>query len=244
MREPIVLFGAGSPVIVDVEESCRRLGLGIRAIVQNTHGPIWTQNPSLVVSLDRTSRNVFDSEVLVPLFRPVNRRTAVAQIKSIRAARFASVIDPTSICPANLSLGEGVYVNAGCAIGACSALGRFAFVNRSCSLGHHLSLGEFASLGPGAVIAGQVTIGAGALIGAGAVLLPKVTVGAGAVVGPGVVVRHDVPAGAVLVNRNIASLRRASVVSKRNAPTQVLDQAEEPPEGIRVPPRPGSKQPS
>ena len=198
MREPVVLFGAGSAVIVEVEESCRRLGRPVAAIVQNTADPTWAQDSSLVVPLDGLDSRLFEYDVLVPLFRPANRRTAVAQVRQLGVRRFASVLDPTSILPAHLGLGEGIYINAGCVIGACSELGPFAFVNRGCSLGHHLSLGEFVSLGPGVVIAGQVTIGAGAMIGAGAVLLPKITVGADAVVAAGVVVSRDVPAGAVL----------------------------------------------
>jgi acetyltransferase-like isoleucine patch superfamily enzyme len=198
MREPIVLFGAGSAVIVDVEESCRRMGRSVAAIVQNTAGTTWAQDPSLVVPLEELDGGLFEYDVLVPLFRPANRRTAVAQARQLGARRVASILDPTSILPARLGVGEGIYVNAGCVIGACSELGPFAFVNRGCSLGHHLCLGEFVSLGPGVVIAGQVTIGAGAMIGAGAVLLPKITVGADAVVAAGAVVRRDVPSGAML----------------------------------------------
>lgn len=210
MGGPVVLFGAGSAVIVEAEESCRRLGRRVAAIVQNIAGTTWAQDPSLVVPLDLFDERLFEYDVLIPLFRPANRRTAAAQAKELGAQKFASVIDPTSILPQRLSVGEGAYVNAGCTIGACSEIGRFAFVNRGCSLGHHLSLGEFVSLGPGVVIAGQVTIGAGALIGAGAVLLPKVTIGADATVAAGSVVRRDVPAGAKL--RAEASLfARASV---------------------------------
>jgi acetyltransferase-like isoleucine patch superfamily enzyme len=148
--------------------------------------------------LEGLDSSLFEYDVLVPLFRPANRRTAVAQARQLGARRFATVLDPTSILPARIGVGEGIYVNAGCVIGACSELGRFAFVNRGCSLGHHLSLGEFVSLGPGVVIAGQVTIGAGAMIFAGAVLLPKITVGADADVAAGVVVSRDVPAGVTL----------------------------------------------
>jgi hypothetical protein len=118
MREPVVLFGAGSAVIVEVEESCRRLVRPVAAIVQNTADPRWAQGQSLVVPLDRLDRGLLEYEVLVPLFRPVNRRTAVIQTRQLGAHRFGSVIDPTSILPSRLGVGEGVYVNAGCTIGA------------------------------------------------------------------------------------------------------------------------------
>jgi hypothetical protein len=109
MREPVVLFGAGSAVIVEVEESCRRLGRPVAAIVQNTADPTWAQDSSLVVPLDGLDSRLFEYDVLVPLFRPANRRTAVAQVRQLGVRRFASVLDPTSILPAHLGLGEGIY---------------------------------------------------------------------------------------------------------------------------------------
>jgi sugar O-acyltransferase (sialic acid O-acetyltransferase NeuD family) len=198
MREPIVLFGAGSAVIVEVEESCRRLGRPIHAIVKNTSDPSWAQDSTLVRTIDQLDSGVFDCELIVPLFRPANRRTALHQAMQLGAQRFGSVIDPTSILPSRLRIGEGTFINAGCTVGASSEIGRFAFINRGCSLGHHLSLGEFASIGPGVAIAGQVVIGDSAFIGAGAVILPKITVGDGAIISAGVVVRHDVAPGVTL----------------------------------------------
>ena len=92
MREPVALFGAGSAVIVEVEESCRRPPLPVAAIVQNTADPRWAQGQSLAALLDRLDRGLLEYEVLVPLFRPVNRRTAVIQTRQLGAHRFGSVI--------------------------------------------------------------------------------------------------------------------------------------------------------
>jgi sugar O-acyltransferase (sialic acid O-acetyltransferase NeuD family) len=135
--------------------------------------------------------------VVVPLFSPANRQHAWQHALALGARRFPALIDPTAILPRNIAIEEGVYINAGCTIGAAARLGRFGFVNRGASLGHHLDLGEFASIGPGVVIAGQVAIGRAAMIGAGAVLLPGVRIGERAVVAAGAVVRRDVPAGAL-----------------------------------------------
>jgi sugar O-acyltransferase (sialic acid O-acetyltransferase NeuD family) len=190
----VTLFGIGSQVVVDVEESCARAGWPIAACVRNASGPAHTAPHRTVTEAGPDTR--LDGPVLLPLFSPANRRTAWEDAVSRGARRFPSLIDPTTILPNRIAIEEGVYVNAGCVLGAASRLGRFAFINRGASLGHHLELGEFASIGPGVVIAGSVVIGADCMVGAGAIILPNVRIGAGAVIGAGSVVRRDVPAGA------------------------------------------------
>lgn len=195
----VVLFGVSSPIVVDVEETCRRAGwtikLGIRNVPQE---PFVSDDVDVVESLEGL---VLTDPVLLPMFSPKNRDLAWRQARSLGAEYFPVLVDPTTILPSRFEAGEGTYINAGCTFGAASRLGRFAFVNRGASLGHHLDLGEFASVGPGATVAGQVTIGAGAMIGAGAVILPGIRIGAGAIVGAGVVIEDDVPAGAMRRSR-------------------------------------------
>jgi hypothetical protein len=142
--------------------------------------------------------------VLLPLFSPRNRRSAWQHALSFGATEFPALLDPTAILPRRIDIDQGVYINAGCTLGAASRLGRFALVNRGACLGHHLNLGAFASIGPGAVVAGQVTIGDNAMIGAGAVILPGITIGAGCVVGAGVVIDSDVPDGEMRRTRRAA----------------------------------------
>ena len=192
----VVLFGVGSPIVVDIEESCHRAGWSIVAAIRNVDGPVHTGPSIPILTPDNDAWRAHP--VLVPLFRPANRFSAWQQAVSLGTTDFPRLLDPTSILPRRIDIEEGVYINAGCVLGAGSRIGRFGFVNRGASLGHHLDLGEFASVGPGAVIAGQVTIGPNAMIGAGAVILPGVTVGAGALVGAGCIIRADVPAGSVV----------------------------------------------
>ena len=201
----VILFGAGSPVIVDIEESCRRAGWRVAAIVRNVAAPDQAGAASLLIDLAAASP--LRLPVLVPLFNPDNRRHAAAEATAHGATEFPALVDPTAILPARLDLGAGVYVNAGCTIGAASRLGRFAFVNRGAVLGHHLDLGDFASIGPGVVVAGQVTIGEGAQLGAGAVVAPGVRIGAGARVAPGTVVRRDVAAGETVAGNPARTVR-------------------------------------
>jgi sugar O-acyltransferase (sialic acid O-acetyltransferase NeuD family) len=195
----VVLFAAGSPIIVDVEESCWRRGWRIVAAVRNVPGEVHASADLPLI--EATPALHLQHPVLVPLFSPANRRRAQQHAVSLGATEFPSLVDPTAILPRRVELADGVYINAGCVLGAGARIGRFAFINRGASLGHHLSLGDFASIGPGVTIAGEVTIGADVMVGAGAVILPGISIGPGAVIAAGAVVHRDVPAGATLIGR-------------------------------------------
>lgn len=195
----VVLFGVGSPIVVDVEESAERAGWTIPRAVRNVAGPVHSDPAIPVVEPD--DRSWIEHGVLLPLFRPANRRLAHDDARAHGASRFPTLIDQTSILPRRMDIGDGVYINAGCVLGSASRIGDHAFINRGARLGHHLELGRFASIGPGVVVAGQVRIGDGAMIGTGAVILPGVTIGADAVVGAGTVVRADVAPGQVFTGR-------------------------------------------
>jgi carbonic anhydrase/acetyltransferase-like protein (isoleucine patch superfamily) len=199
---PVTLFGIGSPIVVDVEESCLRAGWLVGLGIRNVSAPVFCSDSVTVQEV--TPGLSLRGPVLLPLFSPANRRFAWQQAVTLGAADFPALLDPTAILPQRIAVGEGVYINAGCTLGAASRMGAFAFVNRGACLGHHLDLGRFASIGPGAVIAGQVTIGDDTMVGAGAVVLPGIRIGAGCVVGAGVVVDADMPAGTLRRTRRAA----------------------------------------
>ncbi len=165
---PLVLFGAGGPLGPELEESCRRAGLALTAILRNRAVPDFALDASLLAD---ASSAFAGAGFLCPLFTPAHRRIAAAEAEALGLIPAAALLDPTAITAASASFGPGCYVNAGAIIGAAARLGRFVLVNRGASLGHHAEVGDFASIGPGAVIAGQVRIGAGSVLGPGAVLL-------------------------------------------------------------------------
>jgi sugar O-acyltransferase (sialic acid O-acetyltransferase NeuD family) len=188
----VILFGCGSPIIVDVEESCARRGWKVVAAMKNVEGPDFASDACVVIPAN--AEQLSNHSVVLPMFTPGNRQRALSHAMSLGARSFPTLIDPTSILPRVLAVGEGSYINAGCTVGAATRIGRFTLVNRGACVGHHVALDDFVSVGPGAVIAGQVSVGEAALIGAGAVVLPGVRIGARSVVGAGAVVRHDVAA--------------------------------------------------
>ena len=197
LERRVVLYGVGSPLVIDAEESCARAGVEIAAGVRNIDGAVYVSDSVRVVSPNELTDAERACGVLVVLFTPGHRRAAFEEALRAGFSRGATVVDPTSPVARSARIGDGVFVNAGCVIAGACRLGDRVLVNRSASIGHHAVLGDYASIGPGAVLAGNVTIGRGAMIGAGAVILPEVEIGENAVIAAGSVVRRNVPANSL-----------------------------------------------
>jgi len=193
----LVIYGAGAPLAIEVEESCRRLGIELAAAIRNLPGECYVSERVRVVEADALSEDLKALGIVLPMFTPTHRQSALDDARRRGFARTETLIDPTSAVAASIRLGTGVYVNAGCTIGGGGEIGDFVLVNRAASIGHHARLEEFVSIGPGAVLTGGLRIGRGAVIGAGAVILPGLEIGAGATIGAGAVVTKSVPAGAL-----------------------------------------------
>jgi len=206
----VVLYGVGSPLVIDAEEACVRAGVAIAAAVHNVAGAVHVTSEVRVVTPEALDDALRAHPFVVALFTPGHRKACVDDALRHGFARGAVLVDPTSAVARSASLGEGVFVNAGCVVGGAARLGRFVLVNRSASIGHHALLDDYCSIGPGAVLCGQVRVGRGAMIGAGSTVLPSVAIGANAIVGAGSLVREDVPAHARVEGRP-ARLVRAGI---------------------------------
>ena len=195
----LVLFGVGSSLVVEYEETCKRLGCAVVAGVRNRPGPAYLDDRARLVEAGAIPAAIKRTPCVCPIFTP--RQRFVAHEEALAAGfRFAAaLIDPTAIVASSATIGAGSFLNAGCIVGAAAIVAEQVVINRGVGIGHHVEIAAFASLGPGVVVGGHVTIGTGAMIGAGAVLLPKVHIGAHAIVGAGAVVVADVPAHATVL---------------------------------------------
>lgn len=211
----VVIYGVGSPVVVDIETSLERAGIRVVAAVKNVPGDVHVLDKSAVIDASEVPPEMKSHPFIVPLFTPANRQKAVREALASGFVHPFSLIDASVACPRALAHGAGLYVNSGCSLGAASTFDAFVFINRGASVGHHAELGAFVSIGPGAVIAGQVRIGKGAMIGAGAVVLPALTIGDNAVIGAGSVVTQSVP-GHCLALGNPARIVRENVPGHGN----------------------------
>jgi sugar O-acyltransferase (sialic acid O-acetyltransferase NeuD family) len=197
--ESFVFFGVGSAIVVDYAETCRRLGHGIAAGVENRQTRRYLGPETRTVTPDQLTPDLLRLPCLTPLFTPANRAVAVQEAIGLGLAFPLPLVDPTAIAAHDLVVGGGSFINAGVVIGACSVIGHQVVINRAASIGHHARIADFASLGPGATLAGEVTVGTGAMIGAAAIILPGVTIGDHAVIGAGAIITRDVPANAKML---------------------------------------------
>lgn len=195
----VILFGVGSPILVDYEETLHRLGGSIAAGIKNREGATYLPDGVAILAASELDDRIRSIPFLVPLFTPAHRITAVGEAQALGLAPAAPLIDPTSILPRRVEFGVGAYVNAGCCLGSSSRFGTFVIINRGVTIGHDADFGDFVSTGPGAVVAGNVTVGRGAMLGAGCTVSPSVTIGENATVGAGAVVIRDVPAHCVVL---------------------------------------------
>jgi acetyltransferase-like isoleucine patch superfamily enzyme len=211
MSAQVVLFGAGSPIIVDVEETCRRTAIEIVAIIRNLDVPTVALNQHKIIDLARAAVELVQLPVVLPLFTPANRLHAREEAFTWGARHFLSLIDVTAILPESIVVEPGVYVNCGAKIGGASRLQEYSFINRGAVLGHHVDVGAFASVGPAAVIGAGAKIGRGTAVGAGAIILPGVTLGSNSVVGAGSVITRPVPSN-TLVMGNPGRVKRRDII--------------------------------
>ncbi len=208
LNGPLVLIGAGSSIIVEFEETCRRLGVPIAAIVRNLPGACHALAADRVIDLDALTEEHRRMPAAIPLFTPAFRQGVFAQASRLGFAQFPPLVDPTAIVAASTSIGDGGYVNAGAILGGASRLGCFLFVNRGAQIGHHVQAGDFVSIGPGAVVAGHAELARGAAVGAGATILPRRKVGANSMLGAGAVLTQDLPSGCLAVGNPARIVRR------------------------------------
>src|SRR6187399_3278493 len=144
----VVLYGVGSPVVVDVEESLSRARVSVTVAVRNVDGEAWTIGGHRIVDLTGLSPDILADPFVVPLFAPGYRQAAAAEALASGFTAAFTLVDPTSVTPSAFAPGRGSYINAGCTIGAAGPFGEFTFVNRGASIGHHARVDRFVSIGP------------------------------------------------------------------------------------------------
>lgn len=197
MGKTLIILGVQSPICVEVEETCNRLGLSIEAAIRFGAKSRWLDS-SVVVSLDKFDSSSARSSFISVAFNP-NRRSEIAEIGAkLRLKPSEAVIDPTAIVAGGSRMSQLVFINAAAIIGASTMIQTGALINRAASIGHHCVIGEFASIGPGATVTSSVLIGEGSIVGAGAVICPGVKIGRNSVISAGATVTRNVPDGALI----------------------------------------------
>lgn len=190
----MILFGIRSPITVEYETTCQRLGLQITAAVSVNDVPRMI-DMSRVVDLEVFRSNPVADGFIACAFSSVRRAELAGIAADLGLSMAKALIDPHAVLAPTVRVGNGSFLNAGVVIGALTAVGKNVLVNRTASIGHHCVIGDAVSIGPGVNIAGNVHVGRGAIIGAGATILPDIRIGNNAVVSAGSLVRRHVADG-------------------------------------------------
>lgn len=215
MENSLILFGVGSPLTVDVEESCWRLGIRSLVGVRNVPGPIFMSESLRVLGVDELTDVERSMPCLIPIFTPGHRRSALDAASLAGLQTSGRIIDPTAVMARSCTVGEGSYINAGCVLAAAVTIGEQVIINRASSIGHHSTLSDWCSIGPGVTLAGLVKVGRGVVVGAGVVVLPDMTIGSNSVIAAGSVVTRSVP-DHCLVAGNPARVIKRGIRGYRN----------------------------
>jgi len=190
----VILFGIRSPIVVEYEETCARLGIAVLQGVSVNGAPRLLARDVVVPIED--FRPAAGTRFLACAFTPRRRAELIRQARALGLELAPALVDPHAVVARSARIGDGTFLNAGAVIGAVTRIGEGVLVNRAASVGHHCLIGDCVSLAPGATLAGNVRVGSGSMIGVGAVVLPDIRIGEGAIVAGGSCVREHVPDGA------------------------------------------------
>ena len=125
------------------------------------------------------------------------RRRLFESLKA-RGYEFATVVHPSAVVAAEVTLEEGVQLFAGTVIQPGTVVGENTIVNTRASVDHDCRIGAHVQIAPGCTLSGGIVVEEDVHIGTGASIIQGVRVGRGAVIGAGAVVIRDVPAGIIV----------------------------------------------
>lgn len=109
-------------------------------------------------------------------------RRQVFETFKARGFTFVTVIHPSAVVAAEVTLGEGCQIMAGVVLQTGVTVGANTIVNTRASVDHDSLIGAHCHVAPSATICGNVSVGESSHIGAGAVLVQGARVGAGVLV--------------------------------------------------------------
>jgi sugar O-acyltransferase (sialic acid O-acetyltransferase NeuD family) len=189
----LLVIGAGghAKVVVDAAQAA---GHGIAGIVGQP-----TDAPTLLGHRIITNGEAPESDGFIVAIGDNAMRARYFAEYSAQGLVPATVVHPSAILGADVTLGAGTFIAAGVVVNAGTNIGADSILNTGCTVDHDCQIGAHSHIGPQVALCGGVSLGEGALVGVGACASPGVSVGAWGTIGAGAAVVDDLPARSVCV---------------------------------------------
>lgn len=163
------------------------------------------QNHGGVDELNRWNRPL---AIAVAIGTPRIRRKVLSRISN-SLIEFPTLIHPSVIIGAWVSIGNGCIVCANCVITCDIKIGDFVILNLACTVGHDTVIGNNSALMPTCNISGEVEIGESVYCGTGVKVINQAIIGDNAIIGAGAVVTKSIPEGCTAVGVPARIIRTA-----------------------------------
>ena len=115
-----------------------------------------------------------------------------------KGGEFTSIVHPSAIVGANVSIGIGCIIRPYAVIGNDATIGNHVILGTQSLVAHDCKIGDYVTVSPGCHIAGWCNLDEEVFAGIHAALVPHVTIGKGVFVAAGAVVTKSVVSGRVM----------------------------------------------
>jgi UDP-N-acetylbacillosamine N-acetyltransferase len=130
-------------------------------------------------------------------FGNCEKRLKRSEVDRKEGFSLATIIHPSAVIAADVSIGDGTVIAAGVIVNPGSKVGANVIINTRASVDHDCEIADGAHICPGATLGGSVIVGAAAWVGIGSTVKDHINIGARALIGAGAVVVSDIPEGVV-----------------------------------------------
>lgn len=110
-----------------------------------------------------------------------------------------TLIHPSAIISAEVKVGLGTIICAGCIINTKAQICENTIINTGSIIDHETVIESDSHIAPGCKIAGRTKIGKQSFVGIGATIIDQIELGESVIVGAGSVIISDVPANSKIV---------------------------------------------
>lgn len=196
----LLLFGAGSQALVDLDLLSKTKGYRIRGVIDQKLAQGSSFAGHTVLGGDEDMARYLDEVdgAIVSIGDNWTRFKVVSRILNVREdISFPFLVHPFSYVADNVTIGPGSRILAGSVVNTQTKIGSHSIINTRSSLDHENTVGDFCSIMPGVAISGNVRIGDFTAVGTGAAVIHDITIGEHTVIGAGATVVRDIPPNTV-----------------------------------------------